>query len=105
MLRIKELREQNRLNQEGLAIKLGLSQPTISAYEVGERVPDLKTLIALANCFGVSLDYLVGLSDAKQQIKQSDLLPDELDHLYSYRRLSKHSKEKVNAYIDGLQRK
>lgn len=105
MLRLRELREQTRLNQEGLALKLNVSQSTISAYEIGERVPDLETLISIANFFNVSLDYLAGLSDIKQQIRQSDLSPDELEHLYTYRQLSDTNKEKVKAYIDGLQGK
>lgn len=102
MLRLRELREQRRLNQEGLAMKLNVSQSTISAYEVGERVPDLETLIAIADFFGVSLDYLAGLSDVKQPIKQSDLSADELEYLYVYRQLNDTNKEKVKSYIDGL---
>ena len=65
MLRLKELREQRRLNQEGLAMELNVSQSTISAYEIGERTPDLETLISIANFFSVSLDYITGLSDVK----------------------------------------
>lgn len=103
MLRLKELREQRRLNQEWLAVKLNVSQSTISAYEIGERVPDLETLIAIAKFFDVSLDYLAGLSDLKQQIRQSDLSPAELEHFHTYRQLSDSDKEKIKAYIDGLQ--
>ncbi len=105
MLRIKELREQRRLNQEGLALKLNVSQSTISAYEVGERTPDLETLIALSNLFNVSLDYLAGLTDIKQQIRQTDLSPSELEHLRIYRQLSEIDKVKLSAYIEGLQSK
>lgn len=103
MVRLKELREERRLNQEGLALKLNVSQSTISAYEIGERTPDLETLIAIANFFNVSLDYLAGLSDLKQQIRQSDLSPNELEHLRTFRQLNDTDKEKVKAYIDGLQ--
>lgn len=105
MTRLKELREQRRLNQEGLAMNISVSQSTISAYEVGERTPDLETLIAIAKFFDVSIDYLVGLSDVKQNIKRSDLTPDEIDHLHTYRQLNSTTKEKVKAYIDGLQGK
>ena len=66
MMRLKELREERRLSQDGLALKLNVSQSTISAYEVGDRTPDLETLIAIAQFFGVSLDYLAGQSDLKQ---------------------------------------
>lgn len=103
MLRLKELREQRRLNQEGLALELNVSQSTISAYEIGERVPDLETSIAIAKFFDVSLDYLAGLSDLRQQVRQSDLSPNELEHLHIYRQLSDTDKGKVRAYIDGLQ--
>jgi transcriptional regulator with XRE-family HTH domain len=105
MLRLKVLREKWRLNQEGLAMKLNVSQSTVSAYEIGERTPDLEILIVIANFFDVSLDYLVGLSDVKQRITQSDLLPDELEHLHTYRQLSIVDRDKVTAYIDGLQSK
>ena len=103
MIRLKELREEQRLSQEGFAMKLNLSQSSISAYEVGDRTPDLKILTTIAQFFGVSLDYLANLSDCKQQIRQSDLTPNELEHLYAYRQLSDIDKEKVTAYIDGLQ--
>lgn len=103
MLRLKELRNEKRLNQEILAAKLNVSQSTISAYEIGERMPDLKTLVAIANFFDVSLDYLAGLTDAKRLIKQSDLSLDELDHLHAYRQLSSTDREKLKAYMDGLQ--
>lgn len=103
MLRLKELRNEKRLNQEILAAKLNVSQSTISAYEIGERMPDLKTLVAIANFFDVSLDYLAGLTDAKHLIKQSELSPDELDHLHAYRQLSSTDREKLKAYMDGMQ--
>ena len=103
MIRLKELREEQRLSQDGLALKLNVSQSTISAYEVGDRTPDLETLIAIAQFFGVSLDYLAGQSDLKQQIRQSDLNSSELEHLRIYRQLSDMDREKVSAYIEGLQ--
>ncbi len=103
MMRLKELREERRLSQDGLALKLNVSQSTISAYEVGDRTPDLETLIAIAQFFGVSLDYLAGQSDLKQQIRQSDLNSSELEHLRIYRQLSDMDREKVSAYIEGLQ--
>lgn len=103
MIRLRELREERRLSQDGLALKLNVSQSTISAYEVGDRTPDLETLIAIARLFGVSLDYLVGQTDLKQPIRQSDLNSSELEHLRIYRQLSEIDKEKVSAYIDGLQ--
>ena len=84
-------------------MELNVSQSTISAYEIGERTPDLETLISIANFFSVSLDYITGLSDVKQQIRKSDLTSDELEYLYKYKQLNDIDKEKVKAYISGLQ--
>lgn len=103
MLRLKELREEHHLKQEGLALKLNVSQSSISAYEIGERTPDLATLIAIAKLFYVSLDYLAGLSNVKQILQSSDLTAEEIDHLRRYSQLSKSDQEKVKSYIDGLE--
>lgn len=103
MLRLKQLREEHHLNQNELAKKLKISQPTVSAFENGERTPDLATLIATAKLFYVSLDYLVGLSSIKQILQSSDLTAEEIDHLRRYSQLSKSDKEKVKSYIDGLE--
>ena len=106
MLRLKELRKERRLNQEGLALKLNVSQSTVSAFESGYRVPDLGTLTAISDLFKVSLDYLAGLSDIKHPIKQpinqSDLSSDDLKYLLKYRQLDEIGRQKTQAYMDGL---
>ena len=102
MERIKELRERHRLSQLGLGIELNVSQSTISAYETGTRTPDLKTLIAIANLFNVSLEYLVGLSDTKHSIRRSDLSADELELLHKYKQADTCGRERIQGYIDGI---
>ena len=63
MLRLKELREKRRLSQITLAMELNLNQNSISRYENGEREADYITLIAIADYFNVSVDYLFGRTD------------------------------------------
>lgn len=63
MFRLKELRERRRLSQVTLAMDLNLNQNSISRYETGEREADYTTLIAIADYFGVSVDYLLGRTD------------------------------------------
>lgn len=47
-------------SQKGLAKRLGCSPSLISSYETGERSPSLQNLGELADCFGVTADYLLG---------------------------------------------
>lgn len=65
--RIKELREESRMNQKEVADKLGIAYSTMSQYESGERTPSDDMKIKLANLFDVSLDYLLGRTDRKNQ--------------------------------------
>lgn len=59
-MRLKELREARGISQVKLAIDLGLNQNSISRYENGQRQADYTTLIAFADYFRVSVDYLLG---------------------------------------------
>ena len=63
MIRLKELRSKHRISQVKLAMDLNMNQNSISRYETGEREADYSTLIALADYFNVSIDYLLGRTD------------------------------------------
>ncbi len=62
-MRLKNLRQQKGITQLKLAMDLCMSQNSISRYETGEREADYKTLIAFADYFNVSIDYLLERSD------------------------------------------
>lgn len=61
--KIVKIRRGMGLSQNGLLRRLGLTeqlfQGDISAYELGNRVPDLRTLLLLANIAGVYVDVLI----------------------------------------------
>ena len=64
MNRIKELRQQKGVSVKKIADEVGLSQSMLSSYENGTRSPrDDETWGRLANYFGVSISYLMGLTD------------------------------------------
>lgn len=63
IFRLKELRKKHKISQVRLAIDLETFQNTISRYETLERQADYQTLIAIADYFNVSLDYLLGRTD------------------------------------------
>ena len=48
------------MTQESLARVFHISQTSVSKYETGEAVPDLETVVKMADFFGVSLDEFVG---------------------------------------------
>lgn len=60
---LKELRKEQNLTQFELANKLNIGQATIAGYENNTREPRINSLIAYANFFECSLDFLVGRED------------------------------------------
>ncbi len=60
---LKILRQEKGIGQVELAKKIGVSKGIISLWENGLREPNMSSLILLSKFFGVSIDYLVGLSD------------------------------------------
>lgn len=65
--RLRLLRKEKGLTQKEAAAELGVSYRALQCYEYNQRCPDLKGLIAIANYFGVSLDYLVGQSEVRER--------------------------------------
>jgi len=61
--RLRDLREDRDLVQKEVAAVLGTNQRVYSNYETGKRELPLKHAITLAQFYGVSLDYLVGLTN------------------------------------------
>ena len=60
---IRELRNQRGMTQDDLAKRLGVSKSVVSSYENGVHLPPYDILIRLSALFGVSCDYLLGVSD------------------------------------------
>ena len=63
MQRLRTIREKRGISQLKLAMALGLTQNSVSRYESGAREADYKTLVALADYFNVSIDYLLERTD------------------------------------------
>ena len=62
-MRLKELRKMKKISQLKLAMELHMNQNTISRYETGEREAGYAELIAIADYFDVSIDYLLERTD------------------------------------------
>ena len=59
-MRLKELRKAKGLTQKQVAKDLSIHQQAYQRHERGRREPRIYMLIKLADCFDVSVDYLIG---------------------------------------------
>lgn len=93
-LKIKMLRQQKNINQAELGKIVGVGKTTISNYETGYSVPDLETLIKLADYFGVTTDYLLDRTEScnmsehivnNSPNQQKQLSENELELLENFR--------------------
>ena len=61
--KLRKLRKEHGETQKQVAAAIGLSERPYQYLESGEHQPSLDTFIALADHFGVSLDYLAGRTE------------------------------------------
>nr|WP_325235801.1 helix-turn-helix transcriptional regulator [uncultured Oscillibacter sp.] len=61
--RLKKCRENTGLPQIKVAIYCDITERTYQNYELGLREPKVSILMRIARFYGVSIDYLVGLTD------------------------------------------
>lgn len=87
--RLRELRNTKDVSQQQLAQDIGVTKSTISLYENGDTVPDVKVLSRIAQFYGVSFDYLMCVSDSKSAENQATA---------ATLGLSDESIEKINTY-------
>ena len=59
-MRLRDLREDNDITQNQIALMLNIKQNTYSQYENGTREVPINILWKLADFYDVSIDYLVG---------------------------------------------
>lgn len=104
--RIKELRQEKRITQLQLSIKLGVTQETISAYEHNRHLPSLSALMTMSEIFDASMDYIMGLSNVRPiATEKKDNLEDasqQIALLNYYKKLGTKNKAYLLAYAQGL---
>lgn len=69
-LRMKELRHLRKLTLQQVGDVIGSSKSVMSNIEIGKKGASIDTLIAIADYFDVSIDYLVGRSDVPHIAKE-----------------------------------
>jgi len=87
---LKKARSATELSQEAAAEKVGVSRQTLSNWETGKSYPDIVSVIALSDAYGVSLDSLMK-GDA-----------DMIKHLEESTNVTKSNKQKAASIIASL---
>lgn len=96
---LKKLRQEKEVTQSAIGELLGVGSRMISFYESNKHFPrDAQSLIKLAEYFGVSLDYLLGISD----IRNYD---DMLKSFKIYKSLPEKGRDEVDEYVKFLVQK
>lgn len=104
--RIKELRKSKNLTQSDLGKILGVGKTTISMYENGNSTPNDEIKLKISEYFDVSLDYLLGKLDLKNNSTfKSDDVTIALHSDTDYKDLPPEAKEEIYNFIDYIKNK
>ena len=66
--RLRLLRKERNLTQQQMADMLSQTLRAYQYCESGHHVPEYRNLLALADFFDVSLDYLTGRSESRRRL-------------------------------------
>ena len=88
-LRLKEIRLIKGMSQQTVADYLHCSAVSYSRYETGNRNPPLDLLIKIADCFDVTVDYLLD----RQQISENGLTPYEVSLIDAARKADDRARD------------
>lgn len=89
-LKLLELRQEHNLTQKELCAKLNISRTNYSYFENGRRVPDVDTLLLIAEFYGVSLDELVTSTHSAINKSKEDMTAYDLEIVLVRHLQSKH---------------
>lgn len=70
-VRLRRLREQKKMKRRVASELCGLSKNMMKRYENGEVEPKASALILLADFYGVSVDYILGVEDGENNLQKS----------------------------------
>lgn len=100
---IRDLREDNDLNQSEIAKIIGSTQQQYSKYELGISDIPPQCILKLADYFCVSTDYLLGYVDNHRNSSINDKFT--LNILHNLNNLSKNDKIELLNYINFIKYK
>lgn len=100
--RIRDLREDSDLTQERLAEILDMHKTTYTNYEQGKHTVPLDFAVTIAKYYGVSLDYIAGLTNDKRGFSHSDLTKEQTQFLRLIEKLSPEERKKTVSFLKAV---
>lgn len=104
--RIAAIRKEMKYSQEKFGELADVSQRTVAYWESGDRMPSHAIISDLADRLGVSVDYLLGRSDVKTEIKKEPIVSDDelrAEIVSRIQSLSDPALIRVGDFLDGLE--
>lgn len=105
--RIRELRKNLNLSQEGLAAIIGTTQQAVSRMEIGAYDIPTDLLIEMSKIFNVTTDYILCCSDVKRDLSGQVRMNHEMDKYYDivlrYQRLTDVNQKTLMALMERLE--
>ncbi len=96
MLRIKQLREEHGWSQRALAAKIGANPKTVNFWERGVCEPSAAFVVAIADVFECTADFVLGRTDDLGSVNvQRELSEDEKNILALYATLGEAKKKQL----------
>ena len=96
---LKLLRDMRNMNQKEFAASLGISYTTYNGYETGARDPKSDFWIAVAEKYGVSIDWLMGFEPAEGSKKAPSLSDEAMKVAKDYSGLDSWGKPAVRELV------
>lgn len=91
--RLSTLLEDTAVTHKELADAVGVARPTVTGWSQGYRMPRLKRVAAVADFFGVSVEFFLGDSEAANDCREQALL-------LKFRRAPESVRRDVEMFLD-----
>lgn len=100
-LKLKELREKEKLTQKEISKLLNEPQQNYARWELNKNQPNIDMLIKIADYYGVSLDYLCD-HRTQNQIEIGYLTDIQKQAILALKQLNESNLAEAYGYINGL---
>ena len=97
--RLISLRKERHLTREAFADILGISPYTLRNYELMKSEPNSDFLKIVSKFFSVSTDYLLGITEEREQVSKYQLKESEHDLIVKFRALSPKAQRTIRTLI------